>query len=185
MDVGRAVRTTCWKGNGPIGRLKFLRLGVLSGFASLLALAPPAGMSRAAAKTDALLLSCMDFRLIDETERYMSGRGLRGKYDHVILAGAALGALTDKYPAWNKTFWEHLDIAIQLHQIHKVIVLDHRDCGAYKAILGEDFSKDRAKETAIHADKLKELRKQINAKYPKLEVELLLMSLDGKAEKIA
>jgi carbonic anhydrase len=167
-----------------IGRRTFLRIGLLGGGATLLAFAPPAGMSQAAAKTDALLLSCMDFRLIDETERYMSGRGLRNKYDHVILAGAALGALTDKYPAWNKTFWEHLDVAIQLHQIHKVIAIDHRDCGAYKVILGEDFSKDRARETAIHADKLKELGKQINAKYPKLEVELLLMALDGKVEKI-
>jgi carbonic anhydrase len=168
-----------------IGRRKFLRLGVLGGGASLLALALPAGISRAATKTDALILSCMDFRLIHATERYMAGRGLRDKYDHVILAGAALGALTDKYPAWKTTFWEHLDIAIQLHQIRKVIVLDHRDCGAYKVVFGEDFSKDQAKETAIHADKLKELGKQVNAKYPKLEVELLLMSLDGKVEKIA
>jgi len=115
----------------------------------------------------------------------MASRGLRAKYDHVVLAGAALGALTDKYPAWRTTFWEHLDVAIQLHQIRKVIVLDHRDCGAYKVILGEDFSKDRAKETAIHSDKLKELAQQIHGKYPRLEVELLLMSLDGKVEKIA
>jgi hypothetical protein len=54
----------------------------------------------------------------------------------------------------------------------------------YKLVLGEDFSKHRAKETAIHTEKLTGLRKQINAKYPKLEVELLLMSLDGKVEKV-
>lgn len=54
----------------------------------------------------------MDYRLIDETERYMSARGLRDKYDHIILAGASLGALTDQYPAWNQTFWEHLEIAL-------------------------------------------------------------------------
>ena len=168
-----------------VGRRTFLTLGVLGGGASFLAVALPGGAARAAGKTKALLLSCMDYRLIDETERYMTGRGLRDKYDQVILAGAALGALTDKYPAWNKTFWEHLDVAIQLHQIHKVIVMDHRDCGAYKVILGEDFAKDRAKETSIHADKLKDLGKRVNAKYPNLEVELLLMSLDGKVERIA
>ena len=65
------------------------------------------------------------------------------------------------------------------------MVLDHRDCGAYKAILGEDFSKDRIKETEAHATKLRELRRQILAKHPKLAVELLLMSLDGKVETIA
>lgn len=167
-----------------IGRRTFLKLGVLGGGASLLTLALPGGAARAAGKTEALLLSCMDYRLIDETERYMAGRGLRDKYDHVILAGASLGALTDKYPAWNKTFWEHLDVAIELHQIHKVIVMDHRDCGAYKVILEEDFSKDRVKETAVHTQKLKDLQKQINGKYPKLEVELLLMDLNGKVETI-
>lgn len=84
---------------------------------------------------EALLLSCMDYRLVDETERYMTNRGLRDKYDHVILAGASLGAMTDKYPSWNQTFWDHLDVSIKLHGIKKVIILDHRDCGAYKAIL--------------------------------------------------
>ena len=164
-----------------IGRRRFLELGVLGGGASLLAL-PAVG--RAAGNTEALLLSCMDYRLVNKTERYMSGRKLRDKYDYVILAGASLGALTDKYPAWGKTFWEHLDVAIQLHHIQKVMVMDHRDCGAYKVILGEDCCKPKDKETAAHAEKLKELRKQINDKHPKLGVELLLMALDGKVETI-
>ncbi len=64
-------------------------------------------------ETDALLLSCMDYRLVDDTHRYMSNRGLCDKYDHVILAGSSLGAVTDKYPAWNRTFWEHLDVSIE------------------------------------------------------------------------
>ena len=164
-----------------IGRRRFLELGVLGGGATLLALPAVGG---AAGKTEALLLSCMDDRLVNKTERYMSGRKLREKYDHAILAGASLGALTDKYPAWNKTFWEHLDVAIQLHHIEKVMVIDHRDCGAYKVILGEDCCKDWEKETAAHAEKLKELRKQINDKHPKLAVELLLMALDGKVATI-
>jgi hypothetical protein len=65
------------------------------------------------------------------------------------------------------------------------MVLDHRDCGAYKVILGQDFAKDPAKETAIHATQLKQLRKMIQAKYPTLAVELLLMALNGKVEVIS
>jgi len=166
-------------------RRKFLQIVAMGAGVGLLALAWPGSWARAAGKADALLLCCMDYRLIDETERYMSGRGLLNKYDEVILAGASLGALTDKYPAWNKTFWEHLDVAINLHGIHKVIVIDHRDCGAYKVILGEDFAKDPAKETKIHASKLHELKKQINDKQATLEVELLLMDLGGKVEAIS
>lgn len=160
-------------------RRKFLRVAALGGGVSLLGALPGA---RAAGGTDVLLLTCMDFRLMDEIERFMSGRGLRDKYDHVILAGASLGAITDKYPAWNKTFWEHLDIAIQLHNIHTVMVMDHRDCGAYKVILGEKHMKDPKLEKDTHSAQLKKLKGMIARKYPKLKVETLLMGLDGKVE---
>ncbi len=170
-------------GTPPVtARRTFLQWAALGAGASLLASFLP--RSAQAGHTDALLLSCMDFRLMDDVERYMSGRGMTDKYDHIVLAGAALGATTKKFPAWNKTFWEHLGIAIKLHGIHKVIVMDHRDCGAYKVVLGEDFAQDPAKETEVHARQLQSLRKAILKKHPKLEVELLLMALDGSVETI-
>ncbi|MBI2214056.1 MAG: hypothetical protein HYU52_10455 [Acidobacteria bacterium] len=135
--------------------------------------------------TEALLLSCMDYRLVDDTERYMSGRGLRDQYDHVVLAGASLGATTDAHPAWGTTFREHLDVAVQLHSIRRVIVLDHRDCGAYRAILGEDLAGDRERETAIHAEKLRELARRIHEARPDLKIELGIMDLDGKVETLS
>ena len=165
-------------------RRKFLRLAVLVGGIALMATTSMLPKARAAGTTDALLLSCMDFRLVDDVERYMSDRGLRNKYDHIVLAGASLGAITDKYPAWNKTFWEHLDIAIKLHNIHTVIVMDHRDCGAYKVILGAEHTKDPEVEKNTHAVQLKKLTGLINEKYPKLKVETLLMALDGNVETI-
>jgi carbonic anhydrase len=138
-----------------------------------------------AGHTDALLLSCMDYRLVDDTEKYMSGRGMQEKYDHIVLAGASLGALTDQYPSWNQTFWEHLGIAIKLHDIHTVILMDHRDCGAYKVILGEEHTKSADIEKAAHALELKTLKDEILKKYPKLKVEMLLMSVDGKVESVS
>lgn len=120
-----------------------------------------------------LLLSCMDYRLVDATGRYMSARGLKNKYDHISLAGASLGALT-----WIMMLWQHLDIAVGMHKIEKVIVMDHRDCGAYETF------KDRDKETEVHTENLNKLSNMIKEKYPGLEVELLLMDLDGKVQNI-
>jgi carbonic anhydrase len=165
-------------------RRKFLQLAASGGGVSLLAGPSIFSKAHAAGGTDALLLSCMDYRLMDEVEQYMSDRGLRNKYDHVILAGASLGAITDKFPAWNQTFWEHLDVAIKLHNINKVIVMDHRDCGAYKVILGPEHAKNPQQEKKVHAEQLQKLQGMINEKYPKLGVELLLMGLDGKVETI-
>ncbi len=167
-----------------IGRRRFLQIATLGGAACLLSVGLPGHIARAAGGTDALLLSCMDYRLIDETERYMTQRGMRNKYDHIVLAGASLGALTDKKPAWNAAFWEHLDVALELHNIHKVFIMDHRDCGAYRVFLGEDFGKDKVKETAIHTEKLQALSKAIKEKHSELKVELLLMNLNGRVENI-
>lgn len=167
------------------GRRKFLQLIALGGGASLLAATSLIPDVRAATETEALLLSCMDFRLMDEIERYMTDRGLRNRYDHVVLAGASLGAITDKYPAWNKTFWEHLDIAIKLHDIQTVIVMDHRDCGAYKVILGPEHAQDPQTEKETHATRLRQFKSQVAEKQPKLKVEMLLMALDGKVEVIS
>lgn len=134
---------------------------------------------------EALLLSCMDYRLVDDIVRYMDSRDLTNQYDHVVLAGASLGALTDNFKDWNQTFWEHLKIASDLHHIKKVILLDHRDCGAYKVILKADFSKDPAMETRIHGKYLRDLEAVIRKRYPQLATETLLMNLDGSVEAVA
>jgi hypothetical protein len=138
-----------------------------------------------AAETDALLFNCIDFRLTEATTRYMTDRGMAGKYDQLVLAGASLAAQTKKFPAWGETFWEHVKVARDLHHIHQVIVIDHRDCGAYKVVFGEDFAKDPAKELAVHARELRSLRAKLHTRYPKLSVDLGLMALDGSVEAVA
>ena len=173
------------------GRRRFIRLATLGTGVALLGLATPwrlaaaeAGHGAAAHTAEAMLLSCMDYRLIDDITKYMDSRGMTNQYDHVVLAGASLGAVTGAFKDWNKVFWAHLKIASDLHQIKKVILLDHRDCGAYKVILKADFSKDPALETRVHGKYLRDLDKEIRKRYPKLETETLIMNLDGTVETI-
>ena len=164
-------------------RRRFLALLALGTAAALGGV--PWAPAFAAGEADALLLSCIDYRLTDATTRYMDGRGMAGKYDHAVLAGASLGAETGKFPAWRTTFWEHLKIAIELHHIHRVVLLDHRDCGAYTLIFGKDFSKNPKEEYEVHAKELRRLRAAIAKRYPSLGTELLLMALGGSVETVA
>ncbi|KAA0679288.1 carbonic anhydrase [Roseomonas genomospecies 6] len=165
-------------------RRTFLKIASLGAGAALMAPLIPVP-ARAGSNVEALLLSCMDYRLVDDTARYMDGRGLTDNYDHVVLAGASLGALTDRKKAWGEAFWDHVAVARQLHRIKRVMVLDHRDCGAYRVFLGPDVASDPGKETAVHAAQLRALGTEIKARHPDLEVELLLMALDGSVEVIA
>jgi len=142
------------------------------------------GVARAGGHTEMLLLTCMDFRLTGAVEDYMEARGLAGKFDHVVLAGASLGALNDRFPAWADVFWAHLDLAIQLHEVHRVMIIDHRDCGAYKMILGEASVKDADVELKTHVKQLYALRSAIQTRKPGLEVEIGLMDLQGRVLQI-
>ena len=139
----------------------------------------------AAGGADALLLNCIDYRLTDATTRYMAGQGMAGKYDQIELAGASLAAMNTKFPAWGTTFWEHVKVAIDLHHIHEIVVIDHRDCGAYKVILGQDLANNPKEELAVHARQMRALRAEIGRRHPDLRVQLLLMALDGKVETVA
>jgi carbonic anhydrase len=131
----------------------------------------------AAGTTDTLLLSCMDYRLVGKVAGYMDHRGLAGDYDHIVLAGASIGVATKSRPDWSRTFWEHLGIAKDLHHVKDVIIIDHRDCGAYKLILGKDLTGEA--ELDAHRRMLQRTRKLIAGSYPALKTELLFMELDG------
>lgn len=133
---------------------------------------------------EAVLLSCMDYRLVDDVARYMTGRDMANNYDHLMLAGASLGALNAARMRWRETFWDHLDVAIDLHKIHKVFVMDHRDCGAFRTFLGEAAVENADDEVAAHRDHLQTLARAIHARHHHLEVELLLMDLDGRVSEI-
>ena len=69
----------------------------------------------------------MDFRFFLKISELMVGI----KYDHVILAGAALGAVVPGKKDWHQTFLDHVDLAVKLHEVPAVLVMEHRDCGAY------------------------------------------------------
>lgn len=165
-------------------RRKLLKFTALTASTGLLWFGVGSPIVRANGKANTLLLSCMDYRLMDEVERYMLRRGLYHNYDHIVLAGASLGAITDKYPQWSKTFWDHLDLSVKLHGVHTVMIMDHRDCGAYKTLLGEDFFQNPQRETSEHATKLMKLKAMILEKYPSIAVETLLMNLTGEVEMI-
>lgn len=167
---------SCCRADG-LARRHFLRLALVGGVVATASTALPLVPAEAGGTAEALLLSCMDYRLVDDIVHYMDARSMTNQYDHVVLAGGSLGAVSDKLN-WGKTFWDHLDVAIKLHHIKKVIILDHKDCGAYRVVFERDFKGDE--ELAIHREQLGKLRAAINERHPSLEVETLIMDLDGK-----
>ena len=133
-------------------------------------------------KYEAMVLSCMDPRFQPIVYNYLKKRKLSGKYSSFTIAGAAVGVTATKFKKWHKTFWENLNTSIKIHKIEKLIVINHKDCGAAKIANGKkEFSP--AIEKKIHRDSFSKIKKQIKKRFPKLKVELNLISLDGKITK--
>lgn len=140
--------------------------------------------ARASGAIQAMGVSCIDYRLVDDAVRFFGKLGLANEYDALSLAGASLAAVSPKFPSSNKAFWDQLAIARDLHHIRKVVVVDHRDCGAYKVAFGKNFQGEGAAETAQHRQVMLAAKNAILQMQPELETEFYLMALDGKAERI-
>jgi carbonic anhydrase len=142
------------------------------------------GSQAEAATVTALGITCIDYRLVEDGVHFFHDKHLTKDYDQVSLAGASLAAVSDKFPSSNAAFWNHIDIAKTLHHIKKVIVVDHRDCGAYKVAFGKDYKADAVGETEQHKHVMEQVKTKLAKTHPELEAEFYLMSLDGKAERV-
>lgn len=133
-------------------------------------------------KAKALVLSCMDFRLIDDQVYHFNKMGFTNNYDSVVLAGASLGFNQTKYPEWGQTLHTHIELSIQLHKIDEIIVLEHMDCGGYKLFYNDSITEEE--EVQYHKDNVKLFKKYINEKFPSLTVRSFLMMLNGSVMTI-
>jgi hypothetical protein len=135
----------------------------------------------------ALVLSCMDFRLIDDIMYYMNTEGFHNGYDQFIMAGASAGYI--RKPDWAKNFEEHLALAVELHNIKEVIIIDHMKCGAYKLFFnaGKAFDNDddeRAEHVRYLGECASVLRNKYKDIYPGLIFSTYLMNLTGAVERV-
>ena len=132
-------------------------------------------------KYKAMVLSCIDPRFQPIVFNYLKKKKLSGRYSSFTIAGAAIGVTANKFKKWHKTFWDNIDTSIKLHKIKRLIVINHRDCGAAKIINGsKDFSK--INETKVHKNSFKKIKKKFKKKYPKLKIEFKLISLNKRIE---
>lgn len=130
-----------------------------------------------------LALSCIDYRLFDATIELLKKDCRVDAFDHTILAGASLGYNQIKYKCWPKTLRNHIDLAIELHKIKKIVVIDHEDCGAYK-LFYPDLEEKPHREKHYHKKNVKKFIKTMKSIYPDLHYSGYLLALDGTFTKI-
>jgi hypothetical protein len=99
-----------------------------------------------------LVLSCLDYRFIGPTIDFLYQQSSAFDFDYFVLAGASLGFNESSLPeptveipevtsrSWHIAFEDHIRLARKLHNIHRIIIIDHDQCGYYHAIYGDEVS---------------------------------------------
>ena len=129
----------------------------------------------------AMVLSCIDPRFQPIVYNYLKKKKLTGKYSSFTIAGSAIGVTANKFKRWHKVFWDNFETSVKLHNIKKLIVINHRDCGAAKIInRKKDFT--NLNETNVHKNSFQKIKKIFRKKYPKLSIELKIISLNSNVE---
>jgi carbonic anhydrase len=126
-------------------------------------------------KYEAMVLSCMDPRFQPKVYKYLKNKKLTGKYSSFTIAGAAIGVTAKKFKKWHSTFLDNLSTSIKLHKIHKLIVINHKDCGAAKIVNGKKKF-NSVVENRIHKESFKKIKKVINKKFPNLKIGFKILS---------
>ena len=127
-------------------------------------------------KYEAMVLSCMDPRFQPKVFKYLKAKKLIGKYSSFTIAGAGIGVTHKKFKKWHSTFIDNLSTSIKLHKINKLIVINHRDCGAAKIVNGKKKFTSII-ENKIHKDSFKVIKKTLNKKFPNLKIYFKILSL--------
>ena len=130
----------------------------------------------------AFLVTCMDFRFINDENIHMVEKGYDVNYDAFVLAGVSIGINQTVHPEWAKTLYDHIEISKNLHHIKKVVLFDHLDCGAYKTFC--PGFKTEAEERELHLKELKIAAEKIKAKFPDLKVVCKIMHINRSVEKV-
>ena len=124
-------------------------------------------------KYKAMVLSCMDPRFQTPVYKFLKKKNLSGNYSLFTIAGAAVGVTHVKFKKWHNVFLDNLSTSIKLHEITRLIVINHEDCGAVKIAEG----KNNFKEEQIHKSSFLKLKKIVMKKFPKLKLEFHIMKL--------
>ena len=116
--------------------------------------------------TQAIVVHCMDFRLQKSINDWLQGTFGVGEYDRLSVAGSVFDL---------DFVMKQVKLSHDLHEIKKVVLINHEDCGAY----GTQNSPER------HADDLRHAAQRIEKEIPGIEVELYYLHLNGVFEPVS
>lgn len=130
---------------------------------------------------EALVLCCIDFRFHEGfLEKVKTELGVE-RFDLVALAGGVKNIVSPADKKFSDVVFGNIEIAAKLHEIKKVILTNHMDCGAYG---GSKSFGSREDEIDFHKSELSRARHIVEKAFPGLDIEAYLVYKEGLEVKL-
>ncbi|MEP9410639.1 MAG: hypothetical protein HRF42_04430 [Candidatus Brocadia sp.] len=129
---------------------------------------------------DTVVITCIDYRFAIANQEFINETlRLKDNYDHISIPGSIYNLVN---PETRTLLFSKFALSVRLHLINRVVIISHRDCGAYGGSVA--FGSEIA-EYETHIADLRMARALLLEKYPTLQVDLFLESLvqeDGETK---
>jgi carbonic anhydrase len=123
----------------------------------------------------------MDYRFHEKLHNFIVVNGLdRDGVDIVRVAGVAKTLARPSDPPERDFVLQQLRTSVTLHGIKEIYLINHQDCGAY----GLGHVSDSGEELIIHSEDLRAARTLIKENFPKIDVRLYFMRLNGQVNPV-
>ncbi|HEY1191487.1 MAG TPA: hypothetical protein VGE74_27880 [Gemmata sp.] len=149
----------------------------------------------------ALVIGCVDCRLLDDLVRFLDHDNLTNRYYQATFAGCAIG-LSSKAPVyyprcdtagkpmgpamdfskWQAAALDHLKLVLKLTKgdLTDVYIVEHADCGAYREFIGFDSGTDPDREREKHTEYALAFAQELMAWYESPEGKELAAELSAR-----
>ncbi|MBU1164312.1 hypothetical protein KKA15_01985 [Patescibacteria group bacterium] len=127
----------------------------------------------------AAAIMCVDFRFWKETSNFFQDDLELKDFDLWTAPGAAKSILDETFFGIIKK--KIKAVSVGLHQIKKIVLVNHADCGAYG---GRDAFSSTEVEKNSHKQDLMQAKKKLQAEFPDLEIVIAYADLDQKGLEV-
>lgn len=129
---------------------------------------------------EAVVLACIDFRFWKETMKFVEEELGIKTYDFPKLPGAAK-SINDCLSEVDVAL-KCIGIPCDLHNVSKIVIVNHQDCGAYGG--SKQFKGDADAEQKFHEGELRKAKEKISTQFPGKVIILAYAKLVDGGENI-
>jgi len=88
-------------------------------------------------EANALVIHCGDYRFQAAFNEFLNRSLNLGTYDLLVIPGGPLTLMPlDPFPKYRWASWNWLRFFVEQHKLTRLILIQHQDCGFYKAMSG-------------------------------------------------